>query len=147
MGLDAARRTIVWRIHLRSSPEVVYDLLASAEGRRRFWAASAEETAGTIAFRFTNGQTVACRILERRPPTRFALTYFGDSTVAFDLAADDRGGTDLRLTETGVPPDEALDNLPGWVSVLLGLKAAADFGIDLRNHDPARQWEQGYVDV
>lgn len=147
MGLDADGRTIVWRIHLHSAPAVVYDLLASAEGRRRFWAARADETEGIIEFRFTNGQTVAGRVLERRPPARFALTYFGNSTVEFDLAADGRGGTDLRLTETGVPPGEALDNLPGWVSVLLGLKAAADFGIDLRNHDPTRQWEQGYVDV
>jgi hypothetical protein len=28
----------------------------------------------------------------------------------------------------------------------LVLKAAADFGADLRNHDPARTWEQGYVE-
>jgi hypothetical protein len=32
------------------------------------------------------------------------------------------------------------------VSVLLALKAAADFGVDLRNHDPARTWWQGYCD-
>jgi hypothetical protein len=36
--------------------------------------------------------------------------------------------------------------MAGWVSVLLALKAAADFGIDLRNHDPARTWNKGYVD-
>jgi uncharacterized protein YndB with AHSA1/START domain len=147
MGLSADGRTIVWRLRLRAAPEMVYDMLASAEGRRRFWAESAEEAGGTIAFRFRNGQAVDGRILERQPPTRFVLTYFGDSRVEFDLAADGRGGTDLRLTETGLPPREALENLPGWVSVLLGLKAAADFGIDLRNHDPGRQWEQGYVDV
>jgi hypothetical protein len=34
----------------------------------------------------------------------------------------------------------------GWVSVLLGLKAAADHGVDLRNHDAARTWSQGYCD-
>jgi hypothetical protein len=34
----------------------------------------------------------------------------------------------------------------GWVSVLLALKAAADFGVDLRNHDAARTWAQGYCD-
>jgi hypothetical protein len=122
-------------------------MLATGEGRRRFWAVSAEEADGTIAFRFANGQRLDARIIERRPPTRFALSYFGNSTVAFDLAAVGEGGTDLLLTETGVPELETLENLPGWVSVLLGLKAAVDFGIDLRNHDPARQWEQGYVDV
>lgn len=28
----------------------------------------------------------------------------------------------------------------------MALKAAADFGVDLRNHDPTRTWDQGYVD-
>ena len=35
----------------------------------------------------------------------------------------------------------------GVVSVLLALKAAADFSVDLRNRDPGRRWEDGYVDV
>jgi hypothetical protein len=30
--------------------------------------------------------------------------------------------------------------------VLLALKSAADFGVDLRNHDPARTWDQGYAE-
>jgi hypothetical protein len=34
----------------------------------------------------------------------------------------------------------------GWVSVLVALKAATDFGVDLRNHDPERTWEQRFVD-
>jgi hypothetical protein len=34
----------------------------------------------------------------------------------------------------------------GWVSVLLALKAAVDFGVDLRNHDPERTWSTGFVD-
>jgi hypothetical protein len=28
----------------------------------------------------------------------------------------------------------------------MALKAAADFGVDLRSHDPARTWDQGFVD-
>jgi hypothetical protein len=28
--------------------------------------------------------------------------------------------------------------IAGWASVLLALKAAVDFGADLRNHDPQR---------
>jgi hypothetical protein len=30
--------------------------------------------------------------------------------------------------------------------VLFPFKAAADFGVDLRNHDPSRSWDQGYAD-
>jgi hypothetical protein len=31
-------------------------------------------------------------------------------------------------------------------SVLLALKAAVDFGVELRNHDLNRTWDQGYGD-
>jgi hypothetical protein len=37
--------------------------------------------------------------------------------------------------------------LKALVSLLLMLKAAVDYRVDLRNRDPARTWEQGYVDV
>ena len=36
--------------------------------------------------------------------------------------------------------------IAGWVSVLLTLKAAIDFDVDIRNHDPKRTWDQGYAD-
>lgn len=32
------------------------------------------------------------------------------------------------------------------MSVLLNMKAAVDFGIDLRSHDLSRTWLEGYVD-
>ena len=141
------RSIIRWRVHLASPPERVYAMLATAEGRCRFWAASAEESDGVVDFRFTNGQVLRGRVLERDPPRRFAVEYFGGSAAAFDLEEDGEGGTDLTLTETGVPPEEWEDNRAGWVSVLLTLKAAVDFAVDLRNHDPLRGWEQGFVDV
>ncbi len=81
------------------------------------------------------------------PPASFALEYFGGSEVRFDLAEDGVGGTDLTLTETGIPEPNWAIHLPGWIPVLLGLKAAVDFSVDLRNHDPGRTWDQGYVDV
>jgi hypothetical protein len=31
-------------------------------------------------------------------------------------------------------------------SVLRALKAAADFDVDVRDHDPERTWAQGYAD-
>jgi uncharacterized protein YndB with AHSA1/START domain len=141
------RSVIRWRVHLASPPERVYAMLATAEGRRRFWAASAEESDGVVEFRFTNGQVLRGRVLERDPPRRFAVEYFGGSAAAFDLAEDGQGGTDLTLTETGVPPGEWEDNRAGWITVLLTLKAAVDFAVDLRNHDPLRAWERGFVDV
>jgi uncharacterized protein YndB with AHSA1/START domain len=146
VGLEGDGR-IRWRCHLRSSPEAVFRLLDTAEGRARFWAEHADERDGVIELAFSNGQTLAARILRREPPTLFEFNYFNDSTARFELEPDGAGGTELTFTEEGLGSDDLLENLPGWVSVLLGLKAAADFGIDLRNHDPSGSWERGYIDV
>lgn len=137
---------ICWRLHLGSPPEKVYEFLTTAEGRSAFWAESANEEDGVIRFVFANGQSLESRILERRPPCFFSLAYFGGSQVSFELvAADD--GTDLTLKEVNVPANERDANQAGWVAVLLHLKAAVDFGVDLRNHDAERTWEAGYVDI
>ena len=140
--------TIRWRVHLASPRERVYEMLTTAAGRRRFWAVSAPAREGNrIEFHFHNGATLVSRVLEAAPPARIRITYFDDSIVTFELMADGEGGTDILLTESGVPEETRVGNHAGWVSVLLSLKAAADHGIDLRNHDPHRPWDRGYVDV
>ncbi|MFN2567613.1 MAG: hypothetical protein ABR499_21675 [Gemmatimonadaceae bacterium] len=140
------RTRVSWRVHLSAAPVAVYQLLSTASGRSRFWAESAEEQDGVVEFRFSNGATWLGRVLARDPPRCFVVEYIGGSRVAFDCAADGGGGTDLTLTETGLSPADWEENNAGWVSVLLALKAAVDFGIDLRNHDPSRSWDTGFVD-
>ncbi len=80
------------------------------------------------------------------PPSQFTVSYYGNSIAAFILEEDGFGGTDLTLTDTGVPPEDRMEVCAGWVSVLMALKAAVDFGVDLRGHDPERSWDQGYVE-
>jgi uncharacterized protein YndB with AHSA1/START domain len=128
------------------APAEVYDLIATPEGRRRFWAESADERDGVVEFRFSSGAMWRGRVLDRDPPRRFAVEYFGGSRATFECVDDGAGGTDVTLTETGVSSDVWEDNHAGWVSVLLALKAAADFGVDLRNHDASRSWDAGFVD-
>ena len=135
-----------WRIHLASSPEAVYELLSTDEGRAQFWAESAVERDAAIEFTFPNGTTWRGRVLAAEPPRRYAVEYFGGSRATFELGPDGDGGTDLTLVESGVPEKWEGENRAGWVTVLLELKAAADFGVDLRNHDPRRTWSQGYCD-
>ena len=84
-------------------------------------------------------------ILERHPDRRFALRYFGAETV-FDLEPAKDGGTDLTLTTRGFRPDEREELLAGWLNVLFPLKAAVDHGVDLRNHDATRTWDDGWAD-
>jgi hypothetical protein len=121
-------------------------MLATAEGRARFWAESAVEEDGSIHFAFPGGQTWRGRILANEPPGLFRVEYYGGSIATFLLADDGRGGTDLTLTDEGVAEADHAEVLAGWVSVLMALKAAVYFDVDLRNHDPNRTWDQGFAD-
>ena len=137
--------SIRWRMHLPVTPDRVFGALNSDDGRAAFWAESAVEHEGVIEFDFINGYKCTSRILERRPPHEWALDYFG-GVARFELTADGAGGTDLLLTHTGVPAHEWNEVHAGWLNVLFPLKAWLAHGIDLRNHDPARSWDDGYAD-
>ena len=121
------------------------DRLDSDAGRAGFWAESAVERDGRIEFRFVNGETCSAAILERRPPSVFSIDYFG-SPARFELSPDGQGGTELLLIQEDVPLDEWSEVHAGWLNVLLPLKARVLHGVDLRNHDPERSWDQGYAD-
>ncbi len=133
-----------WRLRLASPPERVWQLLATDDGRARFWAEEAREHDGAIDFRFPNDQRWSGQVVAREEPGGFAVDYFG-TPAAFELEPDGAGGTDLTLTQEVADEWHAEVNA-GWVSVLLALKAACDFDVDLRNHDASRSWSQGYCD-
>jgi uncharacterized protein YndB with AHSA1/START domain len=134
---------IRWRLHLKSPPDQIFKILTTNEGRARFWAESTSEEDGHILFHFPNRLEWRAKILGERPPTHFSLNYF-DSETSFELLDDGAGGTDLTLIDRDVSSKYREEVVAGWVSVLLALKAAVDFNIDLRNHDPDRTWDQGY---
>lgn len=142
---EMAERSIVWRLHIPVAQQQVYEALDSDTGRKAFWAESAVERAGAIHFEFINGVIQASRIVSRQPPREWAIEYFG-GVARFELMDDGHGGTDLTLTHTGVAADEWYDTHAGWLNVLFPLKAWLAHGVDLRNHDPHRTWDQGYVD-
>ena len=137
---------IRWRLHLKSAPERVYQALSTDAGRASFWAESAIERDGIIHFVFPNKMTLNARILGAIPSSQYTVQYFGNSITNFLLEEDGRGGTDLTLTDEGVPAADRAEVIAGWVSVLMALKATVDFGADLRTHDAYRQWDTGYVE-
>lgn len=104
------------------------------------------ESGGIIHFIFPNGATWEGRILQASPPHLFSVQYYGNSVSTFTLEDDGQGGTELALSDTGVPAQHRNEVIAGWVSVLMALKAAVDFGVDLRGHDPEREWDHGYVE-
>lgn len=137
---------IRWKLHLKSSPQKVHELLSIGKGRASFWAESAIEQDGVIHFVFPNQAEWEGKILENDPAHRFKVEYYGGSITTFALEPDGQGGTDLLLTDQGVSEEDRTEVIAGWVSVLMALKASIDFGIDLRNHDPSRTWDEGFVE-
>jgi len=137
---------IRWKLHLKSSPEVVYRILSTDDGRASFWAESAVEQDGVIHFVFPNQAAWDGGALEKEMPQKFTVKYYGGSITNFELNSDGSGGTDLMLTDQDVPEEDRAEVIAGWVSVLMALKASVDFGIDLRNHDLHRTWDEGYAE-
>lgn len=140
-----------YRLRLAATPSDVFALLSTAQGRARFWAEAAPDGSdgdggSVIDFHFPDGSRLRSRVLELDPGERIAIEYFGGSRVEFALEPGEGGGTELTLTESGLSAADREENAAGWVSVLLALKAAADFGVDLRNHDSRRTWREGYVE-
>lgn len=134
-----------WRLHLDAAPPAVYEMLATRAGRERFWAEAAPEREGAVAFTFPDGTDHRAPVLAAERPDRYALEYLG-APATFELSDDGDGGTDLELRHRGLSAAERAETAAGWVSVLMALKAAVEHGVDLRNHDPARTWAEGYVD-
>lgn len=145
MHRDQPGGPIRWRMHISVAPERVYDALDSDQGRASFWAESAREVDGSVEFVFASGYRHRARILVRERPNRFALAYF-EGPATFALTPSNHGGTDLLLVHEGVGADDWHDTHAGWLNVLFPLKATLAFGVDLRNHDPSRSWDQGYAD-
>lgn len=145
MSFQAEKGVIRWKMHFASPQEKVFTALATDAGRAGYWAESAPEVNGEVTFHILNYEPFSGRILKREVPSLFALEYFG-TVVEFSLQDDGKGGTDLSLTATQVDESIWMEMVAGWVSVLMALKAAVDYGVDLRNHDAARAWDNGYAD-
>ena len=118
------------KVHCASAAGDVYRAVSTVLGRERFWAESAPESGGVISFVLADGRTDPSPIEEAVRDRRYQLRYFG-RRLTFTLTPADPG-TDLVL-DFDDPADA-----PELVSLLLRLKASVDFGVDLRNHDPAR---------
>ncbi len=146
MTFQEEKGHIRWNMHFRSSPDQVFRFLATDAGRSKYWAEKTTEKDGEITFHLLNEpKQIKCKILEDIPPRRYVIEYFA-SKVGFELLPDKKGGTDLFLTAFDVDERWRMEMTAGWVTVLMSLKAAVDFGVDLRNHDPKRTWDQGYAD-
>ena len=140
---------VLWRLHLRSSTDRVYSMFATDAGRAAFWAETSTESDDAMILTFVGEpHPLTCAVLERIPSRRFVFRYWEETVVEVEMQNDGLGGTELSVRESGFQTAAHREqNLAGWVSVLMNLKAVVDHGIDLRNHEAAHSWQAGYCDA
>lgn len=140
---DRSTTTLSVKVRLNSPPSVAYERFTTDQGRETFLCESSQNDGTAALLQFPNGETTHLVTRASAANSRFAFEYFCDPVHVEFWAADH--GTIVSLTTT-VAVADAADIRAGWVSVLLALKASVDFGVDLRNHDKAHSWDQGFVD-
>ena len=96
MGFQEQEGVIKWEMHFNSSPQVVYEGLATAEGRAKYWAESAEEKDGVIEFQILGYPPFQGKVLDKIPKKLFKVEYFG-TIVTFKLESDGKRGTNMQL--------------------------------------------------
>jgi len=109
--------TIEREIYVEAAPEIVFEVVSSADHLKEWWPDDARYeatpgSAGEIVFgdRDAGGTVVPFTVVDARPPRTFSFRWThpaGDVAAAgnsllvtFDLTPS-RGGTLLRMTETG----------------------------------------------
>ena len=145
MGFQDIKDEIRWKMHFKSNINKVYAALTTDQGRASYWAEETVETDDSVEFTILNYPKYRSKVLQKTPPNDFVLEYFG-TWVHFSLVETCDGGTDLNLRVRLFDESAKHEMTAGWVSVLMAMKAAVDFGIDLRNHSTERSWQYGYVD-
>jgi uncharacterized protein YndB with AHSA1/START domain len=127
---------VSYEISIAAPAAIVYRLLTTVDGLKRWIAADAlvEPTpGGTVRWTHENGATMIGRFVALDPPHRVVFTYGweGDlmglppesSTVEIDLQ-ERAGGTVLRLSHRGIPPDVVEEHRRGWMYFLGRLRDA-----------------------
>lgn len=145
MAFQDVPNQIHWKLHFSSPVSKVYQALNTEEGRSSFWAESAPEVEEHVHFQILNYPIYESKIIDRKENEYFKIDYFG-TEVTITLRESKKGGTILNLFAFVTDPELKQEMTAGWVSVLMAMKAAVDFGVDLRNHSERHTWGQGFVD-
>ena len=140
--------TIEREIHIEATPEVVYQVVSTAEHLKEWWPDDAELDpspggTGTVTFVRSEGMhSQALTVVEADPPRRFSFRWVYDEVetagsallVTFDLVPSG-SGTLLRFSEEGfrekgweaaVLEEQYRDHVAGWDHFLPRLVAYAD---------------------
>jgi uncharacterized protein YndB with AHSA1/START domain len=137
-------------VKLAAGRDRVWQALTTPAGITSWWSERAEiqpSDGGLLRLLFPNRRMLDSKVVMCRPMQLMSFVYFGGTRAQFEVNTHPSGGTIVSVTDHGFSSQEDYaETLAHWTSVLLALKAYLDFGVDLRNHTPTFNWEQGFVD-
>jgi uncharacterized protein YndB with AHSA1/START domain len=137
-------------VKLATSRDRVWQALTTPSGITSWWSERAEiepSDGGLLRLLFPNRRMLDSKVIMCRPPHFLSFVYFGGTRASFEVTSHPAGGSVVTVSDSGFSSQEDYaETLAHWASVLLALKAFLDFGVDLRNHTSAFNWEKGYVD-
>lgn len=124
---------IVHSIQIAAKPEIVYPLVATAEGFAQWWAADVIEPDGAVELRFFNRTTeYRLRLGANQPPLQAEWACetgkeWAGTRITFRLTAGG-AGTVLRFTHAGwqSETDYFVSCNTTWGELMFRLKAAAE---------------------
>jgi uncharacterized protein YndB with AHSA1/START domain len=130
-------KVVTYEIDIGAPAAVVYDLITTVEGLKRWIAAEAvvePRAGGRLQWTHENGATMIGRFVELDPPRRIVFTYGWEGDLMglrpeasiVEIRLEEReGSTTLRLSHRGIPSESVEDHRRGWAFFLGRLRDAA----------------------
>ena len=120
-------------VQIAAKPEVIYPLVATSDGFRKWWAADVTETGGAVELGFFNRASVyRLRPIANKPPIEVEWRCetgqeWAGTRISFRLEAGENG-TVLRFTHAGwqAPSDYFVSCNTAWGELMYRLKAVAE---------------------
>src|SRR2546428_11921125 len=111
---------LVHQVNVKSTPETIYKAVSTAQGLAAFWTSEskAEPKVGSVANFGFGGPTQRMRVDELVPGKRVKWTgladfpNWGDTTVSWDIAPAENGGTSVTFRPRDRPGSRPPDG-PG----------------------------------
>lgn len=150
--MTTSSKTLHLKIAVKAEPGVVWEALTVPEQIERWFLRRPRvdlRAGGRYEMHCGDTAVMSGIFTEVAEQKTLAFTWSGNQHIILRLAGGD-GETVLSLEGTGYTArgkglDTYLQQARGWTFYLINLKTWLEQGWDLRETDPARSWDQGWV--
>ncbi|MEW5794736.1 MAG: SRPBCC domain-containing protein [Candidatus Zixiibacteriota bacterium] len=142
------------KIEIQASPERVFKAWTEPKTIVKWFVVKAEmepRRNGRLQWEWLAGDKLDARIIDIKKPGKFVFPFGSKGEKVAVTIRKQRRGSLVELHQYDMkasPRDRVQMHLgcrEGWAFFLSNLKAFLEHGVDLRSHDPAKSYRQGFV--